>query len=428
MDLKELEKLLSELKIINEKYEDEYKKSGEKLNIFSLLKAETEEVKTHSRFIAELLNPNGIHGQGLLFLKLFIETLGIAYFDYNNVQVKVEYTIGEKTDTSGGRIDIIIKNNSFAIIIENKIYACDQQNQLLRYYKYGEDRFENRYKLLYLTLDGKEATDESKGKNNEIKYECISYKYHILNWLQTCIDITNNCYLKNLIKQYLNLVKKLTFQNMNNEQKRELYKIISENNNYFNLIYSYRITEEFFREIEKNFWETIWVELCSIDEPKKYYIDGSNKSNIKKEDIIGDIKSIFKNHGIRICYKINENTYLNCWFNIWYGLSIIYYIEGNLEVKLDKKINECIKNNNELYEVTYSDYNERKIVKIYPWELFKNEKYHFQFYFDNSYNQNSIMGNEEIFTNYLKNEKFVIVEELVDEVLKFNKQILEKLK
>jgi len=39
--------------------------------------------------------------------------------------------------TKGGRIDIYIESNNKYIFIENKIYAEDQENQLLRYRNYN---------------------------------------------------------------------------------------------------------------------------------------------------------------------------------------------------------------------------------------------------------------------------------------------------
>ena len=70
----------------------------------------------------------------------------------------VERDIGRRTETTGGRIDIILEDGEHAIIIENKIYATDQHHQLLRYNNYGKQRFPKGFKLIYLTLDGHEAS------------------------------------------------------------------------------------------------------------------------------------------------------------------------------------------------------------------------------------------------------------------------------
>jgi hypothetical protein len=56
---------------------------------------ESDEVKTHSRFLAELLNPKGSHGQKDVFLKKFVERFGIIDFEIKNAELFVEFYIGE---------------------------------------------------------------------------------------------------------------------------------------------------------------------------------------------------------------------------------------------------------------------------------------------------------------------------------------------
>ena len=54
--------------------------SIDKFNIFSILRKSSDEVNLHSKFIYELLNPNGSHQQGDIFLNLFIEKKIILIF------------------------------------------------------------------------------------------------------------------------------------------------------------------------------------------------------------------------------------------------------------------------------------------------------------------------------------------------------------
>ena len=70
-----IENLLSQVSSITQKYDEIAYATGEKFNIFSVLKLETDEVRLHSRLIGELLNPRGNHGQEELFLKLFIKSI-----------------------------------------------------------------------------------------------------------------------------------------------------------------------------------------------------------------------------------------------------------------------------------------------------------------------------------------------------------------
>src|SRR6056297_1174792 len=74
-DLKTIEQILYEVQTISESYDRVAEATGENFNIFSVLKIETDEVTTHSRFIAELLNPKGAHGQKDRFLKIFMNIL-----------------------------------------------------------------------------------------------------------------------------------------------------------------------------------------------------------------------------------------------------------------------------------------------------------------------------------------------------------------
>lgn len=94
---------------------------------------------THSKIIAGFLKPQGSHGQGDLFLRLFLQTIeknNKIDMDTSNAKVYTEY--GKGVD---GRLDIFIENGSHSIIIENKIYARDQGEQLSRYGKFASDQY-----------------------------------------------------------------------------------------------------------------------------------------------------------------------------------------------------------------------------------------------------------------------------------------------
>ena len=123
---------------VEDKY-GEYYKQGLCFNIFKELKLSTNENR-HSSILATLINPMGAHGFSDKFYFSFLKMLGISKDDnrFNNIKetkVYTEYSIGNKKETDDyGRIDILIKNGKNAIIIENKIYAKDQEEQIKRYY------------------------------------------------------------------------------------------------------------------------------------------------------------------------------------------------------------------------------------------------------------------------------------------------------
>ena len=94
-------------------------------NVFDVL--ETKEVK-HSKFIASLLDPKGLHYQGDLFLREFVKICVPKDFEFDtsNAQVFREYE----------NIDIYITDGNKHIIIENKI--CDANDQDKQIYWYIE--------------------------------------------------------------------------------------------------------------------------------------------------------------------------------------------------------------------------------------------------------------------------------------------------
>ena len=193
------------------------KATGERFNIFQILGIGHREVITHSPILGELLNPKGSHGQGPIFLKLFLTYLEKNFqihadFDLKSAKVDLEYSIAKIDERSGGRIDILISDSSGSpIIIENKIYAADQDNQLERYRTYRQKAY-----LLYLTLDGKLPSNYSVGDLEKIQCKCVSYEKDILTWLKECRKeaacLPN---VRETITQYINLIKDLTNQSTN---------------------------------------------------------------------------------------------------------------------------------------------------------------------------------------------------------------------
>lgn len=211
-----LDKLLYIPQILSERFQQR-----ESFNLFKILRSSSDEVRLHSRFLAELLNPYGSHGKGSVFLKHFCnDVLHDISFDLKAVTVEKEWN----------DIDILIRNqNGQSIIIENKVYAGDQENQLNRYFKLVNDLNFNAQNitLVYLSLDGKKASEQSvKGLNPHIlenNYYPVSYKLHISNWLKNCRkEAVDHPELRESISQYLDLVAELTHTKQSDELMNEL--------------------------------------------------------------------------------------------------------------------------------------------------------------------------------------------------------------
>ena len=88
---------------------------GECYNVFNVLGVDNMEL-SHSAFLAALLNPDGSHGMQDAFLKAFIDTIAHGgtkpELDTAHAKVYTEYNIGNITETTGGRIDILITDHS----------------------------------------------------------------------------------------------------------------------------------------------------------------------------------------------------------------------------------------------------------------------------------------------------------------------------
>ena len=199
-------------------------------NLFSVLLKINDEVRLHSRFLADLLKPNGSHGLNSKPIEIFFNDIaGLTLVDgqYEHFDVCTEYK----------NIDIFISNKltKQAIIIENKIYAPDQEQQLLRYYNIAiNDGFEN-ISIIYLSLDGKDPNNSSiEGelgslKSYDQKINCISYKYDIDKWIELLTQKAANMpFLRESLNQYSLIIKELTGMSTNQEYIQELKNLLME--------------------------------------------------------------------------------------------------------------------------------------------------------------------------------------------------------
>lgn len=226
INTKEVDQLLNYVKKQLDHKKKIEKLKGETFNVFSILKMERMENNTHSAFIKELLDPKGTHLKDGIFLKLFLECIENSDLDVTTAKVELEKHIGTRDDKNktGGRIDIFISDaRGNYVSIENKIDAQDQNVQIERYCNY----YKGKNKVYYLTLDGKSPDKTSCGELEAgTDYYLLSYKNHILKWLELCLEKSvDNPILRESIKQYAILIKKITYT-MNNEEEKELIDIM----------------------------------------------------------------------------------------------------------------------------------------------------------------------------------------------------------
>lgn len=242
--------------------------TGSNFNIFRILRVDSEEVRTHSAFIGELLNPKGSHGQKDLFLRLFLKQLGLEELDTSNASIEIEKHIGFKKDVSdwGGRIDILINLHDFRtppIVIENKIYAGDGHNQLKGYHQANPDS-----KIIYLTLFGKEPDMHSTEGLASISplLSCISYQDDIVNWLQKCREqVLDIPVLKEAIGQYQNLIMHLTNNPTRKMEYEKFRELVEQNPQNLEAVF---YVERNLRKLKQGFFEILNGQLEELAKSK----------------------------------------------------------------------------------------------------------------------------------------------------------------
>ncbi|MBP9017723.1 MAG: PD-(D/E)XK nuclease family protein [Paludibacteraceae bacterium] len=292
LEIENIQQLMTRINEISNKYEEISKVSGDNFNVFRVIELTSDEVRLHSKFLAELLNPKGSHGQGSKFLDLFIQQFDIKNVDSETSKVSVEESIGNKTPTTGGRIDILIEDtNKHTIIIENKIYASDQENQLLRYYNYSRDN------IFYLNLDGSDPSENSyQDLEKDKHFKIISYEYDILNWLENCKkESVSLPLLREGIAHYINLIKHITGQSNNTTMDKEIIDLLATPQNIKTAIKIENSIKGAKSKIQWNFWKQLREEFKSRDitlleeskservvsegKVKDYYSNKRNKKN-----------------------------------------------------------------------------------------------------------------------------------------------------
>ena len=217
----EIAALLEKVKDLSKRQEEKSRSTGENFNVFKLCGVNHYE-NAHSDIIAEFLDSKGSHDCGSDFFQAFCKITGLDFRNYENAEVIREHWTDE------GRPDILIRAGKNKVVIENKIYASEQQDQLRRYRDWLDKNSGDKEKapLLFLTLDGRPSSDETV----QGQYTPISYKDHIIPWLNECIRIAvEKPFVRESLIQYKNLVEDLTKGNTMTQEEEKRIQCIQNN-------------------------------------------------------------------------------------------------------------------------------------------------------------------------------------------------------
>jgi hypothetical protein len=167
-------KLLDNFVLANEEL-DQLEQLLDRFNIFDALGCVRQE-RRHSDFLRFLLDPDGNHGLGDLFLKRFLQKAVAGPYGHSSRIAAAELEAMDLRNTQVLRewndIDIFLRNDEsrLAVIIENKIDSTEHSDQLNRYFDCVE-RECARWTIigLYLTPDCEDSSEPER-------YLSVDYK------------------------------------------------------------------------------------------------------------------------------------------------------------------------------------------------------------------------------------------------------------
>lgn len=329
LDIQQFFQEVASICALEQAQQEERNRKGENYNLFSILNIERYELK-HSALIANLLDPKGSHGCGDAFLRAFFEIAlkGTAYpfEDCTLPHSYTEYYTGPIVGDTGGRIDILVKssryglkNSRYGLIIENKIYAGDQDKQLTRYDNYGKETFgADKYLLAYLTLYGYDASKESTATKSaeEVGYLRLSYAEDILLWLKECVRLADNKPLvRESLNQYIRTIKQLTYQDMNQEDIQKIIDLAVDHPEVVATLSSKR--DAIAQGIREKY---IFAKLKEYAAKKGWLFDGTEIANPKGDNKIRLRKEGWDGSIIISADSEDKKSNYGWWINLWIGI------------------------------------------------------------------------------------------------------------
>lgn len=287
-------RLRNEVKKIVKKYHTD------EINLYDILDNAKYE-GTHSKFIGWLLNPKENHGKKDLFLNIFLHELSmidgsdeleiVREFDSSNAVVTLEKKI--KTNGKDGYIDILIEDDKYLILIENKVHSTDHSNQLKRYEEYAKST-KKEYLFLYLTLFYQDPVEES-AKN--VDYQKIDYTRFIWHFMQNCLENIEESELKDRMREYLKAVEKVTYLFDDNiELKEDLFQLLSKKENILlidEIRYAENIDDLSEEDVNINIMITQFIDFIKAKYEYRFWQILSEKiSTIKNINIIDSLDDL----------------------------------------------------------------------------------------------------------------------------------------
>lgn len=237
-----------------------------------------------SSIIAFFLNPKENHGQGDAFLRSFIIKWNIfpeekiQGLDLSKADVQCESCTYDQR-----RIDIFIRFGDKCIIIENKIGAQDQNEQLNDYIAFAETKG-LEWRCIYLTPDGGKPSVESlKGEKRENYLEqnllrCFSHASDMLvffnDFASICKADSVRAFIKSVIKYYEYRFK----NNMSTQEENMIKEELRKNVDLFAIADQIALAKEDVKqEIRNRILESCFKAFLGNPLGEKYFMNWNDK-------------------------------------------------------------------------------------------------------------------------------------------------------
>ena len=161
-----------------------------RFNVFDLIEPDENKL---SDILADLLDPQGRHGQGDRFLRLLFDRIGLDDAELSTAQAKIQ----RAAPTHGiqkyrRRLDVLI-DAGVLVAIENKVDSWEQPEQVKDYLEHLRECSRDRVipgRLIYLTPNGRrpESLSPSACREEEEQQRlfCWSYQKDLRQWLEAC--------------------------------------------------------------------------------------------------------------------------------------------------------------------------------------------------------------------------------------------------
>lgn len=300
--------------------ERELRKEQERLHApdFRFYNSIYQDENSISRCIKTLLDVKGKHGQGTLYMDLFLNILlPEQYARVDRADVEASTVVVEKPTTAGRRIDIYIELGDFGVIaIENKPWADDQENQLKDYADYARAHCgKGGWLLVYLcnwqpseySIDSATLEDYERGGN----FLRLDFN-KLIGWLDECEAQTQPLNIKIFIKELIFLIRERVNREVVRNGMSETVSFIESNNE--NLEMAFSVSES-----------VAQLKLKLLEQFKKKLAEALDSEGMRLSwNVSDDLNSRYNNFNIEL--NVTKDDAFTLYFEFYYkGLEGLWW-------------------------------------------------------------------------------------------------------